>query len=158
MGIEVSMQGKYKPFSNELFRDNDSRAIEAVTNYLCKQGEFASRNKEKYQPDIVVYGSAGFQKASYVEVEVKRVWRNDQPEFPWDSVQIPERKLKYLRKRLEVEFWVLRSDLQYAVVVPGIVVGASPLVEVPNKLVSTGEKFVQIPLNQCTLVQLVGGE
>lgn len=148
--------GTRKTFSPELYAENDARAIAAVLTHLHELGSFATKNDELYQPDILLFG-LGFRKISYIEVEIKYNWNRSGPSgsFPFRTVQLPERKGKYLRKQLPIEFWILRPDLKYAIIIPDTAVTKDRLVEVPNKLVKQGELFYQIPVDECSQLELL---
>lgn len=140
-----------KPFDEELFRENDRRARAAVLRYTSGEGVYVIENDDLYGPDLVVY--TGYRPSSYIEVEIKRVWKETEDMFPWVSVQLPERKAKYLRKRLPIEYWILRTDCKMAVIIPDYALASCSPVEVPNVEVSSGEKFFQVPLEQCSVVK-----
>lgn len=145
--------GTRKQFDEELFKQNDASAIATVVAHVCADGGFATQNDEKYAPDILVYGTS-FRKLSYIETEVKHNWKADQDQFPFPTVNLPERKGKYLRKALPIEYWILRSDLKMAIILPDFVVSSSKLEEVPNKYIKAGELFYKVPVDQCILVSL----
>lgn len=151
----------YKKFSPELYRENDSAACDAVLSHLTQQGSYAVRNPDKYGPDILLY--RGFKPGFYIECEVKKVWRipssvrnpgDDRGEFPYSSIQLPERKKKFLNSGLPIEFWILREDLKFAVIIAEESLSDERLVEVPNKYVAEGERFYQIPLSECQIKEL----
>ena len=159
MPVEVGMRGEYKQFSEELYKQNNSPAINAVLQYLSDIGLYGALNEDKYGPDIVMY--SGYRKISYIEVERKRSWhtstsdRNtDRLGFPFPTVQLPERKGKFLRKRLPMEFWILNSTLNCAIIIPDYSISSSQLVEVPNSQLSSGELFYQIPIELCIMKSL----
>lgn len=141
---------KYKQFSEELYQANDTQACDVVMGYVASNGLYASRNPDKYGPDILVYH--GFTPEYYIEVEVKRVWKAG-TDFPWQSIHLPERKKKFLEAELSIEFWLLREDMEQAIVVPELVVRNSELITVENKLVSKGEQFFDIQLDECILIE-----
>lgn len=144
----------YKKFSEELYRENDERACREVLKYLVEHmGLYAKRNEDQYGVDIVIY--SGFSIAYFVEVEVKQVWRQDQDEFPWDTVQIPTRKSKFLNLGLPTDFWIMRQDLKKAIVISDKVLEESPRVEVPNKYNESGEYFFQVDISKCSTVDLL---
>lgn len=145
--------GAYKKFDEGLYKDNDERACNAVLNQLVEhQGLYAIRNEDRYGVDIVVFSS--FKPAYYIEVEVKKVWRADQEEFPWATIQVPTRKEKFLKLGKPTDFWILREDLKKAIVIADKVLEESPRVEVPNKYNESGEYFFQIDVTQCSVVTL----
>lgn len=145
------MSGR-KQFDPELFAENDMRARAAVLGYLHSEGIHAIENPDLYGPDLIIY--SGYRPISYSEVEIKRVWRQEDGTFPWPTIQLPERKAKFLRKRLPVEFWILNSTCTYAVVIPETELSSSILKEVPNSQVAEGERFFQIPIENCIIKSL----
>lgn len=143
----------HKQFDRDLYQENNDRAIGAVLQYIHEQGLHGSLNEDLYGPDIVVY--SGFRKVSYIECEIKRQWNGDF--FPFTTIHLPERKGKYLRLRHPVEFWILNSTLDAAVIIPESSIANGKLVEVPNVLIESGERFYQVPIDECNVIQL-GGE
>jgi len=151
--FDEASSGVRKPFDKELYEKNNEPAIAAVLHHLHQSGLYAAQSDDLYGPDITVFGR-GYKKISYIEVEVKHNWRVEREDFPFDTVQLPERKGKFLRKALPIEFWILRPDLRMAVIIPDYTVVSSRLVEVANRLVEAGEKFYQIPLEECHVIEL----
>lgn len=141
-----------KKFSEDLHRNYDSPARYAVMDYVSRNGLFVQDNDDKYGPDLIAY--RGLKPYSYIEAEVKKVWRADQDIFPWDTIHLPERKEKFLKLGKPIEFYILREDLARAVVIPDFVVANSPKVEVKNKYIQEGELFFRIDITKCELVYL----
>jgi hypothetical protein len=141
-----------KPFDAALFDESDAIARLAVAQYMGAAGLFVQDNPDKYGPDLIVY--KGFKPAYYAEVEIKRVWKADQNEFPWETVQLPSRKLKFANLGVPIEFFILREDLGMAIIIPDYVVLRSPVEEVKNKYVPEGELFVKVLISECNLVEL----
>lgn len=151
------MDGKYKQFNQELYNENDSIAVATALHHLSEGlGLFAVQNPDRYGPDIIVY--SGTKPSHFVEVEVKRVWQPHQEEFPWSTLQIPERKRKFVELAKPVDFWIFRSDLKMYLSIPDKIVMDSPLVEVPNKYTQSGELFYQVPVHECTLGVVDGSD
>lgn len=144
----------YKQFDEKLHSENDERACNAVLRYLIEtQGLYAVRNDDKYGPDIIVF--SGFRKPlCYVEPEVKLVWKSHQLDFPWDTVQVPSRKEKFTKLGLPIDFWILREDLKFALVISDKLLIESPLMEVPNRYNAQGEYFYQVNVDECQLKEL----
>lgn len=139
----------YKKFSTELHKEYDDSACTAVLKYLIEdRGLYAVRNDDIYGVDIVIFG--GLRKpSSYVEVEVKKVWRADRDIFPWTDINIPVRKEKFLKLGLPTEFWVLREDLKKAIVISDKILESAPKVEVPNRYNTQGEYFFKVLIDDC---------
>lgn len=144
--------GAYKKFDKQLFDQYNGPSVDAVLNHLTKQGSFAKKNDEKYGPDIVLF--SGFKPCAYIEVEVVAKWFPDRRDFPWPLVNIPERKRKFLKAGLPIEFWRLRNDLKKAVIISDTSVIEERLAEVPNSRIKEGELFYRIPIIECILKEL----
>lgn len=145
--------GAYKKFSEELYKKYDEVACQRILDYVISTtGIYAMRNPDKYGPDIIQYN--GFKPSSYIEVEMKLVWKSHQDTFPWDEINVPERKLKFLKVGLPISFWLLREDMNMAIVVPDYLLEAAPLIEVPNKFKPQGELFAKISVSQCQVIDM----
>jgi hypothetical protein len=143
-----------KKFSQELYNEHNDRAINAVIREFEEAGLFATRNDDRYGPDVVVY--KGFQPTYYVEVEVKLAWKPDTV-FPFDTIHLPERKAKFLNLGLPIEFWILRSDLKESLVLPEHIIHSSNLTIVPNRYIEAGEQFFNVPVSEC-IHKLLGSD
>ena len=55
---------------------------------------------------------------------------------------------------MQTHFLILNNEQEYAFFIKGEDVEASPVVEVPNRYVPSGEMFFQVPLNKLKLVKL----
>jgi hypothetical protein len=141
-----------KGFDSQLFNNTDMPAREVIKDYIGQSGLFVRDNPDTYGPDLIVY--KGFKPLSYVEVEIKLVWKPEQYHFPWNIVQLPERKLKFLNLGLPIEFFILRADLQRAILIPDYVVANSPIEEVRNKYVKVGELFCRINISECQVIDI----
>lgn len=136
------MVGTYKKFDNSLFNENDNICRDKILLHLSNLGIKATTNPDVYGPDLIsCYG--------YIEVERKHIW--DKDKFPFDSIQIPERKGKWSDKK--IEFWVLNKDLTKACIIDGKLLTQDRLVKVDNKF-KTGEYFYSIEISLCKFVDL----
>jgi hypothetical protein len=144
------MKPAKKPFDPALFAETDRIARNAVMEYIGASGIFVQDNPDIYGPDLIVY--KGFKPDFYAEVEIKKVWKKDQDEFPWSTVQLPARKLKFMSLGAPCEFFILREDLKMAIILPDYIVAASPVSEVKNKYVPDGEMFVTVDVSDCQVV------
>lgn len=142
-----------KPFDVELYKQNDRKARDTIIVHLMNNELYVRDNEDKYGPDLEVF--TGYRVSHYVEVEVKQAW-NTGHTFPFPTIQLPERKAKFInsRARKHTEFWILSKDLKFACIIADKVVMDSPLVEVSNKYVASGERFYQIPIENCNIIEL----
>ena len=134
-----------KPFEQEEYDQNDSRAKTAIRNHLNDKGIYTII-REDYNADIVSLVQVMH------ETEVKKNWTGAWP-TSWHTVHIPERKGRLLHSA-QVIFWVLKNDLTEAWRIPGRLVTIDRLEEVPNKKIASGEKFFCIPIGLCTKKEL----
>jgi len=135
-----------KKFSKELYEQNDKDAKIAVRLKLDDMGVYTF-SKEDYSADI-----KAIHRINH-EVEVKLGWESDWP-ISWKTIHIPERKSKLIDGGDWVFFWVLRSDYKEAWVINSKLMNKSMLKEIPNKEISSGELFYDIPIELATKVKL----
>lgn len=144
-----------KPFDKKLFEQNDALARQAVSQYLRSHGVTISPNPDQYGVDLFEMDDDEFDgpyPVLGIECEIKRVWSG--PDFPWGTIQLPERKAKYRSPTLDVDYWLLNSECTHAIVIRGSLLDQFPPKEVRNKYVAKGEMFYQIPVLLCRLVNL----
>lgn len=135
------MRGVRKRFNRELYQQNDDFAKNIVLEYL---GEGWEENPNGRSVDLI----NNYTK-QVAECEIKRVWRG--PEFPYDDIQIPERKGKW--KNLDIQFFILNNEGTHAIMFTGKSLKQSRLKEVPNKFVYKGEYFYKVPLEECWIIE-----
>jgi hypothetical protein len=140
-----------KRFDPALYAENDTAAREAVKNVL-KGSEFqVIDNPKKRGVDLLVFKDS--VHIANIECEIKRVWKTT--EFPYESIQIPERKQKYAELDKPTVFVMLNHDQSNYLAVTGQTLLSSPKKEVPNKYVYSGEFFFQIPKNNAAFNDLL---
>jgi hypothetical protein len=108
-------------------------------------------NEDIYGVDLVAYKNN--KKIGYVEVEVRNSWSSK--EFPFDSLNVPERKDKLLLNDMKTYFVSVNKDGTKAFICTAKRVLKSPLQESKNKYVQSGEKFFKVDLNEMVLVDLI---
>ena len=133
-----------KPFSKKLFEQNDAKARELAKKFFKEQFDVELEDHpKKYDVDLVRKDGEG-----YVECEIKNVWKEE--EFPYDSVQFPERKAKYTYQNDKpVIYFMLNAKCNRCLLVKGEDLLKSPLKKVWNKYMKSGdEMFFQVPLDK----------
>lgn len=127
-----------KEFSRELFNTNDRVARDITKSFYQKTfGESLADNPDVYGADLIYNNKL-------VECEIKIVWKEDV--FPYESIQIPERKSKIFVNDRFSEFVMINNKLSVLLVLKKENILTSPMVEVPNKYISKGEFFFQVPI------------
>lgn len=127
-------------------------AVDYIIKYLQEQNIDARLNDDRFGPDIVVW--KGLRPVKYVEVEQRLAWKTG-PTFPWDPVNVLERKLHLFDLALPTEIWVVNVDKTTAMVITGKVVAEfGELKEIPNRQVQSGEKFVVVPREKVVYVDI----
>jgi len=131
-----------KPFDPKLYAENDRIAKEMVANLLATLGKCYEvvENEKKRKVDLLVFKNGKHQ--FYAEVEIKKVWSG--PDFPYQSVNFPERKLKYTELDKPTLYIMFNSDQTSYLCVTSDDLANSPINIVPNKYVRFGERFIQV--------------
>lgn len=135
----------FKKFSPSLYASNDGAKIIAI-EYFTSIGKHAIVNPDDYGIDLIVDGRF------YCEVEVKHNW--DKDEFPFKTLQVPFRKMKFVNLDKPSYFMVINKHRTRAIVVKHTDLLDSPVVEVPNKYLPEGEKFFQVPSQYLKFITL----
>ena len=130
-----------KRFDRDLYEKYDQLARQATTTLLTDLGYIVEDHPNRYAQDLVVYINAD-EIAYLAECEVKLVWQGDL--FPYDTVQLPQRKSKFFNEL--TRFFIWNKDLTQAMTFYSSTIANLDPVEVPNKYVHSGEYFYQIPL------------
>jgi len=129
-----------KGFDRELFLKYDGAAKEATLAFLG--GDAREYTENRYAQDITYTDTVGRQR--FAECEVKRVWKGW--DFPYDSVQLPERKKKFFDK--PTLFFIWNEDCTRAAMFWSYNIEDLEPVEVSNRYIRKGEYFYQIPLDR----------
>lgn len=145
------MQGVRKAFSNRLHDGHDGKARDAAKRYWKTQGYLAIDNPNTKGVDLLIMDPATEEVLGYCEVEVKNNWNNKT--FQYETLQIPERKGKYLELYGEqIRYMVFSKDLTQAFLLDKLSFKRAALKEISNKYVRKGEYFYQVPIKDCDLI------
>lgn len=145
------MRGSYKQFSYKLFKEHDNKARTKAIEFFTNNGLKAKPNKNEFGVDLLVV-DANDTLLYFVEVEVKNNWKDGA--FPFDTLNIPERKGKYATMYKNRMFWmVFNKDVTKMLLVSTEALKDAKLIEVKNKFVAAGELFYQVPVEKCELYE-----
>lgn len=144
------MIGIRKAFDQDLHDKHDPRGRAAAIKYFAKKGYEFVENPDKYGIDLVYP-----EKRCGLEVEVKREWGDE--DFIFSTVHVESRKGEMLQHPGPAAIMVFNSTLTLAWVISGRTVLKSPLVEVKNKEVASGEYFYDVSVKEpgCRYVRVV---
>lgn len=135
-----------KAFNRELYAKYDELAKKKTKEHLNSIGYQVVDHPNKYAQDLIAKSE---MNEFLVECEVKIVWNTK--EFPYTTVQLPERKSKFFNER--TLFYIWNKDTTRAVTFWSDDVKKLTPVEVPNKYVARGEYFYQIPLEMTQIIE-----
>lgn len=139
--------GLRKQFDKQLFEIYDRFAREKTTQYLESIGYDVVPHPNQYAQDLIAYKD---HDAWFVECEVKNAWSGKN--FPYPSVQLPERKKKFFDHR--TQFFIWNKQGEHAMTFWSTDILKLEPVEVYNRFISSGEYFYQIPMDMITKVNV----
>jgi len=138
---------KTKRFSKADFEKYDKAARVRTTQHLKLNGYDVREHPDRYAQDLIATRN---DESMCVECEVKVVWSG--PNFPYETVQLPQRKQKFFN--VPTLFYIWNKELDNAVTFMSEDIKDLTPVEVPNKYVYKGEYFFQIPMDVVTKVKV----
>jgi hypothetical protein len=139
------MQGVRKQFNKKLHRDNDPKSRHVVKKFFEERGVRLIDNQDEYGIDLVsIDGSAK------IEIEHRLVWTGK--EFPFDEINLPERKTKFFLKNQGAYYVILSKDYSRMGMISGKnmlnYLNNKNLKESSNRFVTGGELFYKIPKSE----------
>lgn len=138
------MMGEHKEFSLALFRQNDPKSRKVVKEYFNRNNIPLEDNIDKYGVDLMSKDGT-----LQIEVEHRLVW--DGAEFPFDEVNVPERKAKYFVEN-HICYVILSKDYSHIGLIDGKTLRKyltiDSLQESSNRFVKKGEMFFKVPKSE----------
>lgn len=133
------MNAVRKKFDHKLYKECDQKARDCTTQYFESIGYTVEEHPDRYAQDLIVHKD-GYNHL--VECEMKLVWEGI--DFPYPTVQLPERKKKFFTP--PTQFFIWNALGSHAVSFWSYDIEDLEPVEVPNRYVYSGEMFFQVPL------------
>jgi len=137
-----------KQFEQEQWELFDAPAKEIATKFWIQLGYECIENPENYGRDLLVNGKG---KEFGWEVGVKLGWHG--PTFTFPTLHICVRKKKFMNGL--ARFMVMNNSLTHGAVVSRKLILASPVIEVANATVPSGERFFNIPVDGVQIINLL---
>lgn len=129
-----------KAFEEEQHALYDHAAKALGIKFWNKLGYSCTENPDEFGIDLIVEGHG---RKFFCEVEIRLAWHGQ--DFPYETLELPLRKKKFAKGNCM--FLVINNAQSHALSVPAKHVRASPIIEKPNKKVTSGtEQFFSIPL------------
>ena len=94
----------------------------------------------------------------YADVERRGNWKADQADFPFDTVHMPKRKLKFAELGRPYFYISVRDDCLRAIMFDHEDIVSAVCVVCGNRFVAAGEQFVDLPTGKGSYVTLSQGE
>ena len=143
-----------KTYSNE-FNGVVNKSRRIARSLIKKvMGVEGFKRKKKYQPDL----TWTTPDASYgIDTEVRFNWKATYINFPFDSVHVHQRKLKFMHGSRQVSFWVFRADLEKIMMIGGSELNKYPVVLKNNKYAKQ-EPFIEVPKDAFIVWEKVNGK
>lgn len=132
---------KTKPFNQAVHDACDPVAREAVIKYHASKGRIAKPHPDKYKVDLVIENEF-MVPVGYCEIEM-REWSYVPKHY--ETIHVPARKRKLVENDLPTTYFVVSKSLKRAWWCDAKIIKDSPLVEVPNTAVESGEYFYDVP-------------
>jgi hypothetical protein len=140
-----------KRFDKELHNTCDKMGRDIVKSFVSSFWSMqAQDNPNRYGVDLHLYKDDVL--VGYAEVEVRLAWKT--LEFPYEDLNVPERKRKLLSQDLPTFFFSINKDGTALFHCHGDIVLESKVAEVRNKYVFRDEHFFKVPLNKLNYVIL----
>ena len=147
----------YRRFQPQSYKENDSKAKKAITEYLESNGHTIIDTEEDFSFDIKSEKNGGMY---YSEVEMKNQWTGDW-NTKWAEIRIPYRKYKLVNRYKEMQsdktycnFYVIRSDCEQAWRIKDFQLTKECAKETWLANARRYEYFFHIPYGEAELVQL----
>lgn len=137
-----------KKFSPHLHARHDGTAKNVAMQWLESQGhESVVENPDPYGVDVL-YELDG--SSMQLECEVKLSWKG--PKFPYATIQVMGRKQKYFNEGADLFMLNATGDAAFFIANEAIL--TSPPKIVPNKYVSEGEWFYDVPVENALYIKV----
>lgn len=140
-----------KRFDKELHDTYDKLGRDTVKSFVSSFWSMqAVDNPNRYGVDLHLYNNDIL--VGFAEVEVRLSWKT--LEFPYEDLNVPERKRKLLEQELPTYFFSINKDATALFHCEAKDVLSCEVKEVANKYVYKGEQFFKVPLDRLKYVVL----
>jgi hypothetical protein len=137
-----------KPFNQKVHDACDPPAREAVSKYIKATWDMnAWHNPDQYAVDLIIEKNK--ELIGYAEIEMR-----DWDHCPFKTIHIPKRKDKLFNNDKRTIYFVVSRGMSKAWYIDTDMIKNSSVHEIPNKAVSQGEYFYDVPTYLFTEISL----
>jgi hypothetical protein len=137
-----------KPFNQAVHDACDPPAREAISKYIKATWDMnAWHNPDQYAVDLIIEKNK--ELIGYAEIEMR-----DWDHCPFKTIHIPKRKDKLFNNDKRTIYFVVSRGMSNAWYIDTDVIKNSSVHEIPNKAVSQGEYFYDVPTYLFTEISL----
>jgi hypothetical protein len=137
-----------KPFNQKVHDACDPPAREAVSKYIKATWDMnAWHNPDQYAVDLIIEKNK--ELIGYAEIEMR-----DWDQCPFKTIHIPKRKDKLFNNDKRTIYFVVSRGMSKAWYIDTDMIKNSSVHEIPNKAVSQGEYFYDVPTYLFTEISL----
>jgi len=137
-----------KPFNQKVHDACDPPAREAISRYIKATWDMnAWHNSDQYAVDLIIEKNK--ELIGYAEIEMR-----DWDHCPFKTIHIPKRKDKLFNNDKRTIYFVVSRGMSKAWYIDTDVIKNSSVHEIPNKAVSQGEYFYDVPTYLFTEISL----
>jgi hypothetical protein len=137
-----------KPFNQAVHDACDPPAREAISKYIKATWDMnAWHNPDQYAVDLIIEKNK--ELIGYAEIEMR-----DWDHCPFKTIHIPKRKDKLFNNDKRTIYFVVSRGMSKAWYIDTDVIKNSSVHEIPNKAVSQGEYFYDVPTYLFTEISL----
>lgn len=144
------MVGIHKPFDKNLHAKNDPKSRALVKAFFLERGVTLDDHPNKYDIDLV-------SEDGHIRVEVEHRLNWDQPEFPYEEVNVPERKAKFFGEG-NTHYIILSQNYKYLGFISATKIQQfmkpECLKESRNRFVENDEYFYKVPRGEFEFYQI----
>jgi len=145
------MEGRYKPYEDHLGNYGEVAEV-VVADWLARIGHSVRLKQDKFGPDITCE-MGGWEFTVEVERCMEKRWKNGAEPFPFSTLSVIERRLKYFRTGVNM---VVSADMAAGFVIKRSVAKDAHKRHGMESLF--GELRLMVPVESCLLVDLTSSE
>jgi len=144
------MKGIHKKFNKNLFKQNDPKSRTIIKNFFKTHNITLVDNKDPYGVDLI-------SEDGSLRIEIERRINWDSVNFPFDEINLPERKNKFFTDG-KTSYIIISKDYSHIGIISkkniSEYINEQNLKENKNRLVKNKEFFYKLPKSKFTWIKI----